>query len=112
MDGKLFERRFLHEETEKLCWMPGYADLIYISHNVELPVVSRATGGVDNEDALKVQDTVATAILNFAKTGDHSQEGLVWASYITEEPNVMHFDVESNCTVLGDEILLELATAQ
>lgn len=88
------------------------ADLIYIFHNVELPVVSRATGGVDNEDALKVQDTVATAILNFAKTGDPSQEGLEWAPYTTEEPNVMRFDVESSCSVLGDETLLELATAQ
>lgn len=88
------------------------ADLIYIFHNVTLPVVSRATGGAENEDALKVQDTVATAILNFAKTGDPSQDGLEWLPYTTEEPNVMRFDVDSSCGVLGDETLIELATAK
>lgn len=86
------------------------AELIYAFHNVELPVVSRATGGADNEEALKVQDTVAAAWVNFARTGNPSQEGLEWKPYTAEEKNVMRLDVESSCGVLGDERLLELAT--
>ncbi len=88
------------------------SDLIYVFHNVTIPVVCRATGGPDNQDALKVQDTMATAIINFASTGDPSQEGLEWMPYTLEENNVMRFDVESSCGVLGMDRLVELATAQ
>ena len=87
-------------------------DLIYAFHNVTLPILTRATGGTDNEDALKMQDIIATSWINFAKTGNPSQEGLEWKPYTIEEPNVMRLDLESSCGVLGDERLLELATAK
>jgi para-nitrobenzyl esterase len=88
------------------------SELIYAFHNVDIPVVSRATGGSDNEDAHTVQDTVATAWINFATTGDPSQDGLEWLPYTLEEPNVMRLDVESSCGVLGDDTLIELMTAK
>lgn len=82
------------------------SDLIYVFHNVDIPVVSRATGG--GEDAHKVQDTVADAILAFAKTGDPSTESLEWKPYTTEEKNIMWFKADSECTILGDEGLQAL----
>ena len=83
-------------------------DLIYLFHNVDIPVVSIATGGADNEAAHKVQDTVADAFLAFAKTGDPSTDSLEWKPYTAEEKNVMLFDETSECKVLGDEDLCSL----
>ena len=83
-------------------------DLIYLFHNVDIPVVSIATGGADNEAAHKVQDTVADAFLAFAKTGDPSTESLEWKPYTEEEKNIMVFDENSECTILGDEELCNL----
>ena len=83
-------------------------DLIYLFHNVDIPVVSIATGGADNETAHKVQDTVADAFLAFAKTGDPSTDSLEWKPYTAEEKNVMLFDETSECKVLGDEDLCSL----
>ncbi len=88
------------------------SDLIYVFHNVTIPIVNRATGGPDNEDALKVQDTVANAIINFAETGDPSQDGLEWMPYTPEEKNIMRFDVESSCSVMDFDPLIEAATAE
>ena len=85
-------------------------DLIYLFHNVELPIVTRATGGSGNAEALAMQDTFANAIINFATTGDPGTEDLAWAPYTLEEKNVMVFDVESECRVLGGETLAEIAT--
>ena len=83
-------------------------DLIYLFHNVDIPVVSIATGGADNEVSHKVQDTVADAFLAFAKTGDPSTDSLEWKPYTAEEKNVMLFDETSECKVLGDEELCSL----
>lgn len=82
------------------------SDLIYVFHNVDIPVVTRATGG--DETAHKVQDQVAGAIVAFASTGDPSTEELEWKPYTAEEKNLMHFSAESECKVLGDEHLIEL----
>ena len=87
------------------------SELIYAFHNVDIPVVSRATGGSENADAHTVQDAVATAWINFAATGNPSQDGLEWLPYTEEEPNVMRFDVESSCGILGEDTLIELMTA-
>lgn len=87
-------------------------ELIYAFHNVDIPIVSRATGGSDNKDAHVVQDTVASAWVNFAATGNPSQDGLEWIPYTLEEPNVMRFDVESSCGILGDDTLIELMNVQ
>lgn len=83
-------------------------DLIYLFHNVDIPVVSIATGGGENEAAHKVQDTVADAFLAFAETGDPSTENLEWKAYTAEEKNIMVFDENSECKVLGDEQLYTL----
>lgn len=82
------------------------SDLIYLFHNVDIPVISIATGG--GEDAHKMQDTMADAFLAFAATGDPSTESLAWAPYTAEEKNIMVFDKESECRVLGDEELYTL----
>lgn len=81
-------------------------DLSFLFHNVDIPVVSRATGG--DETAHKVQDEVASAIVAFATTGDPSTETLPWASYTAEEKNIMVFSEESACTILNDEQLCSL----
>ena len=78
-------------------------DDTYTFHNVYIPVVTRTTGG--GEDAHKVQDVVATAWLNFAKTGSPSQDGLEWKPYTEDEQNTMVLKEESECRDLGDETL-------
>lgn len=81
-------------------------ELIYAFHNVEIPIITRATGGT--EDAYRLQDQVAGAWVNFAKTGSPSQDNLEWKPYTEEEKNIMRFDVESGCTILNDETLISL----
>ena len=78
-------------------------DDTYTFHNVDIPVVTRTTGG--GEDAHKVQDVVATAWLNFAKTGSPSQDGLEWKPYTEDEQKTMVLKEESECRDLGDETL-------
>ncbi|MCI7813503.1 MAG: carboxylesterase family protein [Lachnospiraceae bacterium] len=82
-------------------------DLIYVFHNVDIPVVTRATGG--DETAHKVQDEVASAIVAFATTGDPSTESLEWKAYTQDEKNIMVFSADSKCTILNDEQLYTLA---
>lgn len=82
------------------------ADLSYMFHNIDIPVVTRATGG--DETAHKLQDEVASAILAFASTGDPSTDTLTWAPYIADEKNMMLFSNESECKILGDEQLCAL----
>ena len=82
------------------------SDLIYMFHNVDIPVVTRATGG--DETAHKVQDQMASAIVAFATTGDPSTDSLEWKPYTAEEKNIMVFSADSKCTILGDEQLFAL----
>ena len=81
-------------------------DLIYIFHNVDIPVVTIATGG--DETAHKMQDTVADSFLAFMRTGNPSTEKLEWKPYTPSEKNIMIFSPESKCRVLGDEKLYTL----
>lgn len=83
-------------------------DLIYLFHNVDIPVVSIATGGPDNAAAHKVQDTVSDAFLAFARTGNPSTATLEWKPYTVNEKNIMVFDENSKCTILNDERLYTL----
>lgn len=85
------------------------SDLIYVFHNVDIPVVTMATGG--DETAHKVQDQVASAIVAFAATGDPSTSELEWKPYTPDEKNMMHFSAESAGKILGDEALIELYAA-
>lgn len=82
------------------------SELIYAFHNVDIPVVTRATGG--GEDAHQMQDIVATAWTNFAKTGSPSQDSLEWSAYTAEEPNTMILSSDSRCGVLDDAELRSL----
>ncbi|MDO4275577.1 MAG: carboxylesterase family protein [Eubacteriales bacterium] len=85
-------------------------DLIYAFHNVDIPVVSRACGG--DEDAHRIQDQVASAIVSFASTGDPSTDSLEWKPYTAAEPNTMRFDIESKCGIIEDDTLGELCLAE
>lgn len=78
-------------------------DLIYAFHNVEIPVITRATGGT--EDAYRIQDQLASAIISFAKTGNPSTDTLEWKAYTAEEPNTMRFDIETTCGIIEDDAL-------
>lgn len=82
-------------------------DLIYLFHNVDIPVVTRATGG--DETAHKVQDEMASALVAFATTGDPSTEKLEWKPYTPDEKNIMVFSDDSSCKILNDEQLYTLA---
>ena len=82
------------------------ADLMYILHNVDIPALSAATGG--DEDAHRMQDTIADAFLAFMKTGNPSTEKLEWKPYTPTEKNIMIFSRESKCRILGDEKLYTL----
>ncbi len=82
------------------------SDLIYFFHNVDLPLLTRATGG--GEAAHRVQDAMAGALVAFARTGDPGTEELPWKPYTMEEKNLMLFGEESTCKVLGDERLIAL----
>ena len=73
------------------------AELIYVFHNVELPELTIATGG--DQTALDMQDVVAQSWVNFAYTGDPSQEGLEWIPYSEQENSTMVFDVNSQCVI-------------
>ncbi|MEG1516606.1 MAG: carboxylesterase family protein, partial [Clostridia bacterium] len=86
------------------------ADLIYIFHNVDLPLVTLATGG--NEDAHRIQDQMAGAFLSMMKTGSPSTEALSWAPYTTEGRETMLFDVQSKCVNFDDAEFIRLYTAE
>lgn len=116
MDEKLetaraacYEYLFAYEAPVNGGVLPYHCnDLIYLFHNVDIPVVSVAVGGADNETTQKLQDTVADAFVAFAKTGNPSTETLEWKPYTNDEKNVMVFDKTSECKVLGDEQLCAL----
>lgn len=79
------------------------SELIYAFHNVDIPVISLATGG--DGAAHQMQDVVADAWLAFAKNGDPSTRYLEWKPYTTDEKNITILDRNSKTTILGDENL-------
>ncbi|MDR1379350.1 MAG: carboxylesterase family protein [Synergistaceae bacterium] len=86
------------------------SELIYVFHNVSIPIISIATGGT--EESYKLQDVIATAWLNFAKTGNPSQEGLEWKPYTAEGKETMIFDATSELRSFDDSKLFELMPLQ
>lgn len=86
------------------------AELMYVFHNVGLRELTIATGGA--QSALDMQDVVAQAWVNFAYTGNPSQEGLEWIPCTEEENRTMVFDVDSECVVLDDQMMVDLMTAK
>jgi para-nitrobenzyl esterase len=51
---------------------------------------------------------VARAWVNFATTGDPSQDGLAWEPYTVEGQGTMVFDTTSEVSTLDDRRLVEL----
>lgn len=82
------------------------SELTYVFHNVDMPECFIATGGT--AEAHTVQDKVAQAWVNFAYTGNPSQDGLEWGAWDDTEYGTMLFDVESKFVQLNDEALCEL----
>ncbi len=85
-------------------WHTG-GDLPFLFDNVD-KIGMHVRG--DEERAEAFADVCSTALVNFAKTGDPSQEGLEWMPATSEEGYVMIFDNESVCSVFPDQELQEL----
>jgi para-nitrobenzyl esterase len=83
------------------------AELIYVFHNVSLREITKATGGT--AEVYKMQDVVANAWLNYARTGNPSQPGLEWKPFDPgTETGTMVFDVNSRFVPLDDKNLEQL----
>ncbi len=65
----------------------------------------------DEAAALKLADEMSTALVNFAYTGNPSQDGLDWENYTTEDGACMVFDRTSEVRYNHDQELMELITA-
>lgn len=62
----------------------------------------------DEENARKVEQTMATAMVNFLRTGNPSQEGLEWPAHNETDDAIMVFDVESEVKRHHDDKVLDL----
>ena len=82
------------------------AELAFCFHALTAPQIKTATGG--GAAALALQDKVSQAWINFAKTGNPSQPGLVWKPYTKEDPQAMVFDSVSQSVPLRDDTLVSL----
>ncbi len=82
------------------------AELAFCFHALSAPQIKTATGG--GPAALALQDKVSQAWINFAKTGNPSQPGLVWKPYTKENPQAMVFDTVSQSVPLRDDTLVSL----
>ncbi|MDH3371743.1 MAG: carboxylesterase family protein [Gammaproteobacteria bacterium] len=82
------------------------AELIYVFHNVDLPELRIATGAAPSTYAM--QDTVARAWVNFARTGNPSQDGLEWRPFTNEGRGTMVFDVESKFSAFDDRKMVAM----
>lgn len=82
------------------------AEIAFVFHALGVPQVRIGTGGAPA--ALALQDKVATAWLNFAKTGNPSQPGLEFKPFKTDDPQCMVFDSISQCYAMRDDKLVSL----
>ncbi|ODS52955.1 MAG: hypothetical protein ABS36_15555 [Acidobacteria bacterium SCN 69-37] len=85
------------------------AELAFCFHALGVPQNQLATGG--GPEAMALQDHVAGAWVNFAKTGNPSQRGLEWKPYTAVDPQAMIFDTTSRSYALRDDTLVSLITA-
>ena len=85
------------------------AELAFCFHALNVPQIKTATGG--GPAAMALQDKVAQAWVNFAKTGNPSQPGLEWKPYTVENPQAMVFDTVSQSVALRDDKLVSLLPA-
>jgi para-nitrobenzyl esterase len=85
------------------------AELAFCFHALNVPQIKTATGG--GPVAMALQDKVSQAWINFAKSGNPSQPGLVWKPYTKEDPQAMVFDTVSQSVSLRDDKLVSLLPA-
>jgi para-nitrobenzyl esterase len=85
------------------------AELAFCFHSLNVPQIKTATGG--GTGAMTLQDKVSQAWINFARTGNPSQPGLVWKPYTKEDPQAMVFDTVSQSVSLRDDRLVSLLPA-
>jgi para-nitrobenzyl esterase len=85
------------------------SELAFCFHALNVPQIHTATGG--GPVAMALQDKVAQAWVNFAKTGNPSQPGLEWKPFTKETPQAMVFDTDSKSVPLADDKLVSLLPA-
>jgi para-nitrobenzyl esterase len=85
------------------------SELAFCFHALNVPQIQTATSG--GPVAMSLQDKVAQAWVNFARTGNPSQQGLEWKSYTKENPQAMVFDTVSQSVPLADDKLVSLLPA-
>ncbi|MGA7237918.1 MAG: carboxylesterase family protein [Bryobacteraceae bacterium] len=85
------------------------SELAFCFHALNVPQIKTATGG--GPVAMALQDKVAGAWVNFAKTGNPSQPGLEWRPYTPDNPQAMVFDTISESRPLHDDKLASLLPA-
>jgi para-nitrobenzyl esterase len=85
------------------------SELAFCFHALNVPQIKTATGG--GPVAMALQDKVAQAWLNFAKTGNPNQPGLEWKPYTKEGQQAMVFDTVSQSVPLTDDKLVSLLPA-
>jgi para-nitrobenzyl esterase len=85
------------------------SEIAFCFHALNVPQIKTATGG--GQVAMALQDKVAQAWLNFARTGNPSQPGLEWKPFTKESPQAMVFDTVSQSVPLADDKLVSLLPA-
>jgi para-nitrobenzyl esterase len=85
------------------------SELAFCFHALGVPQIRTATGG--GAVAMALQDKVAQAWVNFARTGNPSQRGLEWKPYTAADPQAMVFDTTSESVALRDDKLVSLLPA-
>src|SRR6187549_10341 len=85
------------------------SELAFCFHALNVPQIRTATGG--GPVAMALQDKVAQAWVNFARTGSPSQVGLEWKPYTKDDPQAMIFDTVSQSVALRDDKLVSLLPA-
>jgi para-nitrobenzyl esterase len=79
------------------------SELAFNFHALSVPQIHTATGG--GPVAMALQDKVSQAWINFAKTGNPNQPGLVWKPYTVADPQAMVWDTVSQSVALADDKL-------
>jgi para-nitrobenzyl esterase len=82
------------------------SELAFCFHSLNVPQIKTATGG--GPVAMALQDKVAQAWVNFARTGSPTQPGLEWKPFTKESPQAMVFDTVSQSVPLADDALVSM----
>jgi para-nitrobenzyl esterase len=85
------------------------AELAFCFHALGVPQIRTATGG--GPVALALQDRVAQAWVNFARTGNPNQPGLEWRPYTAAGQQAIVFDTVSQSVALTDDKLVSALQA-